>query len=36
MSRREIIRTLKRFVVREIFRHLCRAPKATRPEQVAA
>ncbi len=35
-SKREIIRCLKRFVAREIFGHLCRAPKATRPEQVAA
>ena len=32
----EIIRCLKRFVAREIFGYLCRAPKATRPEQVAA
>ena len=35
-SEREIIRCLVRFVAREIFGHLCRAPKATRPEQVAA
>jgi transposase len=35
-SKREIIRCLKRFVAREIFGYLCRAPKATRPEQVAA
>jgi len=35
-SEREIIRCLKRFVAREIFGHLCRAPEATRPEQVAA
>lgn len=35
-SKREIIRCLKRFVAREIFGHLCRAPKANRPEQVAA
>ncbi len=35
-SKREIIRCLKRFVAREIFGYLRRAPKATRPEQVAA
>ena len=35
-SKPEIIRCLKRFVAREIFGYLCRAPKATRPEQVAA
>ena len=34
-SKREIIRCLKRFVAREIFGYLCRAPKAARPEQVA-
>ncbi len=31
-----VIRCLKRFVAREIFGYLCRAPKATRREQVAA
>src|SRR5918993_1879262 len=35
-SKREIIRCLKRFVAREIFGYLCRDPKPTRPEQVAA
>ena len=35
-SKREIIRCLKRCVAREIFGYLRRAPKATRPEQVAA
>ena len=35
-SKREIIRCLKRFVAREIFGYLRRAPRATRPEQVAA
>ncbi len=35
-SKREIIRCLKRFVAREIFGYLRRAPMATRPEQVAA
>ncbi len=35
-SKREIIRCLKRFVAREIFGYLCRVPKPTRPEQMAA
>ncbi len=36
-SKREIIRGLKRFVAREIFGHLCRAPRAAAcPEQMAA
>jgi transposase len=35
-SKREIIRCLKRFVAREIFGHLCRAPTAACPEQMAA
>jgi transposase len=35
-SKREIIRCLKRFVVREIFGYLCRVPKPTRPEQISA
>jgi transposase len=35
-SRRGIIRCLKRFVAREIFGHLCRAPEAIGPEQIAA
>jgi transposase len=35
-SKREIIRCLKRFVAREIFGHLCRAPRAAYPEQMAA
>jgi transposase len=35
-SKREIIRCLKRFVAREIFGYLCRAPTAACPEQMAA
>ena len=35
-SKREIIRRLKRFVAREIFGHLRRAPKAIRPDQIGA
>jgi transposase len=35
-SKREIIRCLKRFVAREIFGYLCRAPEAIGPEQIAA
>jgi hypothetical protein len=35
-SKREIIRCLKRFVAREIFGYLCRVPRPTRPEQIAA
>ena len=35
-SKREIIRYLKRFVEREIFNHLCRAPRAAYPEQMVA
>ena len=35
-SKREIIRCLKRFVAREIFGHLCRAPRTAYPEQMAA
>ncbi len=35
-SKREIIRCLKRFVAREIFGYLCRAPRAASPEQMAA
>jgi transposase len=35
-TKREIIRCLKRFVAREIFGHLCRAPRAANPEQMAA
>ena len=35
-SKPEIIRCLKRFVAREIFGYLCRDPKPTRPEQIAA
>jgi len=35
-SKREIIRCLKRFVAREIFGYLCRAPRAADPEQMAA
>ena len=35
-SKREIIRCLERFVAREIFGHLCRAPRAACPEQMAA
>ena len=36
-SKREIIRCLKRFVAREIFGYLCRAPRAAAcPEQMAA
>ena len=35
-SKREIIRCLESFVVREIFGHLRRAPKAIRPDQIGA
>ena len=35
-NKAEIIRCLKRFVAREIFGHLCRAPRAAGPEQMAA
>ena len=35
-SKREIIRCLKRFVARESFGYLCRAPRAAGPEQMAA
>lgn len=35
-SKPEIIRCLKRFVVREIFRHLCRPLKPTQPTPIAA
>ena len=35
-SKPEIIRCLKRFVAREIFGYLCRAPGAAGPEQTAA
>jgi transposase len=35
-GKREIIRCLKRFVAREIFGYLCRAPRAACPEQTAA
>ena len=35
-SKPEIIRCLKRFVAREIFGYLCRAPRAAGPEQMAA
>src|SRR3712207_179168 len=35
-SKREIIRCLKRFVAREIFGYLCRAPTTPCPEQMAA
>ena len=36
-SKREIIHCLKRFVAREIFGYLCRAPRAAAcPEQMAA
>ena len=35
-TKREIIRCLKRFVAREIVGHLCRAPRAANPEQMAA
>jgi hypothetical protein len=35
-SKPEIIRCLKRFVAREIFGHLCRAPRAAHPEQTVA
>src|SRR3712207_3268623 len=35
-SKPEIIRCLKRFVAREIFGHLCRAPRPAGPEQMAA
>ena len=35
-SKPEIIRCLKRFVAREIFGYLCRAPRAVCPEQMAA
>ena len=35
-SKREIIRCLKRFVAREIFGYLCRAPRAACPEPMAA
>ena len=35
-SKREIIRCLKRFVAREIFGYLCRAPRAACPEQTGA
>jgi transposase len=35
-SKPEIMRCLKRFVAREIFGHLCRAPRAACPEQMAA
>ena len=35
-GKREIIRCPKRFVAREIFGYLCRDPKPTRPEQIAA
>src|SRR4028119_1389552 len=33
-SKPEIIRCLKRFVAREIFGYLCRAPRAACPEQM--
>src|SRR3712207_1850853 len=35
-GKRKIIRCLKRFVAREIFGYLCRAPRAACPEQTAA
>jgi transposase len=35
-SKSEIIRCLKRFLVREIFGHLCRAPNSAAPTQIAA
>jgi hypothetical protein len=35
-SKPEIIRCLKRFVAREIFGHLCRAPGAAHPEHTGA
>ena len=35
-SKPEVIRCLKRFVVREVFSHLCRMPKAVGPTQIAA
>ena len=35
-SKPEIIRCLKRFVVREVFGHLCRMPKTVRSAQIAA
>jgi transposase len=35
-SKREIIRCLESFVVREIFGHLRRAPRVACPEQTAA
>ena len=35
-GKREIIRYLKRFVAREIFGYLCRAPGAACPEQITA
>jgi transposase len=35
-SKPEIIRCLKRFVAREIFGYLCRPPRGTSPEQIAA
>jgi transposase len=35
-GKREIMRCLKRFVAREIFAHLCRPPRAGRPEQITA
>jgi transposase len=35
-SKPEIIRCLKRFVAREIFGYLCRPPRVTSPEQIAA
>ncbi len=35
-SKPEIIRCLKRFVVREVFGHLCRMPKTVRSTQIAA
>ena len=35
-SKTEIIRCLKRFVVREIFGHLCRPPKTAPSDQIAA
>jgi hypothetical protein len=35
-TKREIVRCLKRFVAREIFGYLCRVPKPSCPEQIAA
>ena len=35
-SKPEVIRCLKRFVVREVFGHLCQTPKALSPAQIAA